>query len=143
VKIGDQNVRILIDQQVGQKVTNGVGAESSASTISGVVKISPALAGKASPEDTLYIYARAKDGPRMPLAIVRLQAKNLPAQFSLKDGMGMNPNMKLSSFPEVVISARVTKSGKAIPASGDLQGFSEVVKIGDQNVKILIDQQVP
>jgi len=127
----------------GQKVTNGVGAESSASTISGVVKISPALAGKASPEDTLYIYARAKDGPRMPLAIVRLQAKNLPAQFSLKDGMGMNPNMKLSSFPEVVISARVTKSGKAIPASGDLQGFSEVVKIGDQNVKILIDQQVP
>ena len=143
VKIGDQNVKILIDQQVGQKVTNGVGAESSASTISGVVKISPALAGKASPEDTLYIYARAKDGPRMPLAIVRLQAKNLPAQFSLKDGMGMNPNMKLSSFPEVVISARVTKSGKAIPASGDLQGFSEVVKIGDQNVKILIDQQVP
>jgi len=127
----------------GQKVTNGVGAEPSASTISGVVKISPALAGKASPEDTLYIYARAKDGPRMPLAIVRLQAKNLPAQFSLKDGMGMNPNMKLSSFPEVVISARVTKSGKAIPASGDLQGFSEVVKIGDQNVKILIDQQVP
>ncbi len=127
----------------GQKVTNGVEAESSASTISGVVKISPALAGKASPEDTLYIYARAKDGPRMPLAIVRLQAKNLPAQFSLKDGMGMNPNMKLSSFPEVVISARVTKSGKAIPASGDLQGFSEVVKIGDQNVKILIDQQVP
>ena len=143
VKIGDQNVKILIDQQVGQKVTNVVGAESSASTISGVVKISPALAGKASPEDTLYIYARAKDGPRMPLAIVRLQAKNLPAQFSLKDGMGMNPNMKLSSFPEVVISARVTKSGKAIPASGDLQGFSEVVKIGDQNVKILIDQQVP
>ena len=127
----------------GQKITNGVEAESSASTISGVVKISPALAGKASPEDTLYIYARAKDGPRMPLAIVRLQAKNLPAQFSLKDGMGMNPNMKLSSFPEVVISARVTKSGKAIPASGDLQGFSEVVKIGDQNVKILIDQQVP
>lgn len=127
----------------GQKVTNGVGAEPSASTISGVVKISPALAGKASPEDTLYIYARAKDGPRMPLAIVRLQAKNLPAQFSLKDGMGMNPNMKLSSFPEVVISARVTKSGKAIPASGDLQGFSKVVKIGDQNVRILIDQQVP
>jgi cytochrome c-type biogenesis protein CcmH len=127
----------------GQKLTNGVEAKPSASTIAGVVKISPALAGKASPEDTLYIYARAKNGPRMPLAIVRLQAKNLPAQFSLKDGMGMNPNMKLSSFPEVVISARVTKSGKAIPASGDLQGFSEVVKIGDQNVNILIDQQVP
>ena len=143
VKIGDQNVNILIDQQVGQKITNDVVAQASVSTISGIVTISPALAARASPEDTLFIYARAKDGPRMPLAIVRLQAKNLPARFLLKDGMGMNPNMKLSSFPEVVISARVTKSGKAIPASGDLQGFSEVVKIGDQNVNILIDQQVP
>ena len=126
-----------------QSETTDVVAKASANTISGIVKITPALAARASPEDTLYIYARAKDGPRMPLAIVRLQAKNLPARFSLKDGMGMNPNLKLSSFPEVVISARVTRSGKAIPASGDLQGFSEVVKIGDQNVNILIDQEVP
>ena len=113
------------------------------STISGVVNISPALSAKTSPEDTLYIYARAKSGPKMPLAIVRLQAKDLPAKFTLKDGMGMNPNMKLTSFPEVVISARVTKSGKAVPASGDLQGFSEVVRIGEQGVNILINQQVP
>jgi cytochrome c-type biogenesis protein CcmH len=55
----------------------------------------------------------------------------------------MNPNMKLTSFPEVIISARVTKSGKAIPASGDLQGFSKAVRIGNQNVSILINQQVP
>jgi cytochrome c-type biogenesis protein CcmH len=126
-----------------QKIIKSVEEKTSIGTVSGVVKISPALTAKAAPEDTLYIYARAKEGPRMPLAIVRLQAKDLPAQFLLKDGMGMNPNMKLSSFPEVVISARVTKTGKAIPASGDLQGFSEVVKVGDQNVNILIDQQIP
>ena len=126
-----------------QKVTNGVVAKASSNTISGIVRITPALAARASPEDTLYIYARAKDGPRMPLAIVRLQAKNLPARFSLKDGMGMNPNLKLSNFSEVVISARVTRTGKALPASGDLQGFSKVVKIGDQNVNILIDQEIP
>ncbi len=126
-----------------QKITKNVEKKASTGTVSGIVKISPALAAKAAPEDTLYIYARAKEGPRMPLAIVRLQAKDLPAKFLLKDGMGMNPNMKLSSFPEVVISARVTKSGKAIPTNGDLQGFSEVVKVGDQNVKILIDQQIP
>ena len=143
VKVGDQNVNIVIDQQIGEEVAKNVEAKVSAGTISGVVKISPTLAAKAAPEDTLYIYARAKEGPRMPLAIVRLQAKDLPAQFSLKDGMGMNPNMKLSSFPEVIISARVTKSGKAIPTSGDLQGFSEVVKVGDQNVNIVIDQQKP
>ncbi len=126
-----------------QKITKNIEKKASTGTVSGIVKISPALAAKAAPEDTLYIYARAKEGPRMPLAIVRLQAKDLPAQFLLKDGMGMNPNMKLSSFPEVIISARVTKSGKAIPANGDLQGFSEVVKVGDQNVNILIDQQIP
>ena len=143
VRIGDQNVNILIDRQVGDSVPVQVANKGSSPTISGVVNISPALSAKTSPGDTLYIYARAKSGPRMPLAIVRLQAKDLPAKFTLKDGMGMNPNMKLTSFPEVVVSARVTKSGKAIPASGDLQGFSEVVSIGNQNVNILINQQVP
>ncbi len=143
VRIGDQNVNILIDRQVGDSVPVQVANKGSSPTISGVVNISPALSAKTSPGDTLYIYARAKSGPRMPLAIVRLQAKDLPAKFTLKDGMGMNPNMKLTSFPEVIVSARVTKSGKAVPASGDLQGFSEVVSIGNQNVNILINQQVP
>ena len=112
-------------------------------TISGIVNISPELANKVSPEDKLYIYARAKNGPRMPLAIVILRAKDLPAKFTLKDGMGMNPNLKLTSFPEVIISARVTKSGKAMASSGDLQGFSKVVKIGNQNVNVLINKRVP
>ena len=143
VRIGDQDVNILIDRQVGDSVPVQVANKGSSPTISGVVNISPALLAKTAPGDTLYIYARAKSGPRMPLAIVRLQAKDLPAKFTLKDGMGMNPNMKLTSFPEVIISARVTKSGKAVPASGDLQGFSEVVRIGDQDVNILINQQVP
>jgi cytochrome c-type biogenesis protein CcmH len=143
VRIGDQGVNILIDRQVGESLPIQGAKKGSSPTISGVVNISPALSAKTSPGDTLYIYARAKRGPRMPLAIVRLQAKDLPAKFTLKDGMGMNPNMKLTSFPEVIISARVTKSGKAVPASGDLQGFSEVVGIGNQNVNILINQQVP
>ena len=112
-------------------------------SVSGVVNISPDLKDKISPEDKLYIYARAKNGPRMPLAIVILEAKNLPAKFTLKDGMGMNPNLKLTSFPEVIISARITKSGKAMPTSGDLQGFSEVIQIGNQNVNVLINKQIP
>ena len=142
VRIGDQAVNILIDRQVGDSAPVQVTKKSSLPTISGIVNISPDLLAKTSPEDTLYIYARAKTGPKMPLAIVRLQAKDLPAKFTLKDGMGMNPNMKLTSFPEVIISARVTKSGKAVPASGDLQGFSKVVRIGNQSVKILINKQV-
>ena len=144
VRIGDQAVNILIDRQVGDNApVKNTKKVFIFQQFQGLFNISPALLAKVSPEDKLYIYARAKSGPRMPLAIVILQAKDLPAKFTLKDGMGMNPNMKLTSFPEVIISARVTKSGKAVPVSGDLQGFSEVVRIGDQSVKILINKQVP
>ena len=79
----------------------------------------------------------------MPLAILRLQAKNLPATFSLDDAMAMSPAMKLSSFPEVVVGARISKSGTALPQPGDLQGFSQTVKLGDKGIKVVIDQQVP
>lgn len=112
-------------------------------SISGQVSISKELASKASPNDTLFIYARAKTGPKMPLAILRLKASDLPATFTLTDDMAMTPTMKMSSFSEVVIEARISKSGQAVPASGDLQGFSQPVKIGNNNIAILIDKQIP
>jgi cytochrome c-type biogenesis protein CcmH len=57
--------------------------------------------------------------------------------------MAMTPTMKISSFPEVVVEARISKSGQAVPTSGDLQGFSQPVKLGDKDISIVIDQQVP
>lgn len=112
-------------------------------SVSGRVTISKEIASKASPNDTLFIYARAKTGPKMPLAILRLKASDLPATFTLTDDMAMMPAMKISSFPEVVIEARISKSGQAVPASGDLQGFSQPVQIGNQDIAIVIDKQVP
>ncbi len=112
-------------------------------SISGQVAISKELASRASPNDTLFIYARAKTGPKMPLAILRLKASDLPATFSLTDDMAMMPTMKISSFPEVVIEARISKSGQAITASGDLLGFSEPVKLGHNNISIVINKQAP
>lgn len=111
--------------------------------ITGTVTLSPSLASKVSSNDTLFVFARAETGPKMPLAILRLTAKDLPATFSLDDDMAMTPTMKMSSFPQVVIGARITKSGQAVPASGDLEGFSEPVKIGDSNVTVVIDQIIP
>lgn len=102
-----------------------------------------ALADKVSATDTLFVFARASVGPKMPLAILRVQVKDLPVTFTLDDGMAMTPTMKLSSFPEVVIGARISKTGQAVPASGDLEGFSQPVKIGDTDVVVTIDQQVP
>lgn len=113
------------------------------SSVSGHVALKPELASKASANDTLFIYARAKTGPKVPLAILRLKVSDLPASFTLTDDMAMMPTMKMSSFPEIVIEARISKSGQAVPASGDLQGFSEPVKLGYNDISIVIDRQIP
>ncbi|MBE9536493.1 MAG: hypothetical protein IMF07_04870 [Proteobacteria bacterium] len=111
--------------------------------LKGKVSISPALGKKVSPTDTLFIFAQAASGPRMPLAIVSLQAKDLPASFSLNDSMAMTPAFKLSNFKEVNLVARVSKSGKAVPASGDLQGIVKGVKVGSsKRIAIQINEVI-
>ena len=123
-------------------VTTSAPVAATGTSISGSVTLDSAIASKASPNDTLFIFARAKTGPKMPLAILRLKASDLPATFSLNDDMAMTPAMKISSFPEVVVEARISKSGQAVPTRGDLQGFSHPVKLGDKAISIVINQQV-
>lgn len=105
------------------------------------VSLSPALAGKAAPQDTVFVFARPAQGPRMPLAIVRLQVKDLPTTVVLDDSHGMSPQMSLASVPEVVVVARVSKSGMAAAAPGDFEGVSAPVKAG-QSVTISIAKVV-
>ena len=111
--------------------------------ISGRVDIDPALASKVALNDTVFIYARAAGGPRMPLAILRVGAKELPRDFTLDDSMGMGPGAKLSATPEVVIEARISKSGNAMPQPGDLFGRTTPVKPGARGLRVNIDQVVP
>ncbi len=102
----------------------------SARSIKVTVKLSPALAGKTAPTDTVYIFARAAQGPKMPLAIVRKQVRELPVSVTLDDSTAMVPDMKMSSVTELVIGARVSKSGDAIPKPGDLEGYAPPLKAG-------------
>ena len=121
----------------------GTAASTSSGTLSGKVTLSPALAGKGSPNDSLYIFARAKVGPKAPLATLRLEVKDLPATFSLSDAMARS-GVQLSSFAdEMVVGARISKSGSPMPQSGDLQGFSQPVRIGAKGINVVIDQQLP
>ncbi|MGH8757725.1 MAG: tetratricopeptide repeat protein, partial [Burkholderiales bacterium] len=110
--------------------------------VSGVVKLAPALADKVAPTDTVFIFARAAEGPRMPLAIVRKQARELPITFKLDDSMAMAPEMKMSNFPQLVVGARISKSSNAAPQPGDLQGMSGAVTNGTAGITVLIDKEI-
>jgi cytochrome c-type biogenesis protein CcmH len=110
--------------------------------ITGTVTLSATLKSKADPNDTLFVLARAAQGPKMPLAILRKQVKDLPLSFELNDSMAMSPQMKMSNFDQVVVVARVSKSGNAMPQSGDLMGMSAPLALGSKGIKITIDQPV-
>jgi cytochrome c-type biogenesis protein CcmH len=112
------------------------------SRVSGVVRLAPELAGKVAPGDTVFIFARAAEGPRMPLAILRKRGSDLPVQFSLDDSMAMTPQTKLSAFPHVVVGARISKSANASQQPGDLQGLSAPVKVGARGVAVTIDTEL-
>ena len=109
------------------------------SSITGVVSLSPALAAKVAPDDTVFIFARAAEGPRMPLAILRRKASELPISFTLDDSTAMSPEMKLSKFARVVVGARVSKSGNAMPQPGDLVGQAGPLKPPAAKLGIMID----
>lgn len=111
--------------------------------VTGRVSLAQGLAARAAPTDTVFIFARAAGGPPVPLAVLRRQVRDLPLEFALDDSMAMAPNMKLSGFAEVVIGARISRSGGATPQSGDLQGLSKPVKVGTTGIAVLIDTAIP
>ena len=124
------------------KLQLGEQAVQAGSDVSGQVRLSANLKDQPALEDTLFIFARAVKGPKMPLAMLRVQVKDLPVNFKLDDSMAMSPQMKLSDFAEVVIVARVTKSGAAVPQAGDLEGVSAPVKLGSKNVAVEISKKI-
>lgn len=106
--------------------------------VSGTVELDPALRSKVADTDTVFIFARAVNGPRFPLAVMRKQVKDLPAKFALDDSMSMTPDAKLSGFPLLIVGARISKSGSATPSPGDLEGVLNQVKNGTQGLNIRI-----
>jgi cytochrome c-type biogenesis protein CcmH len=126
-------------------VALGAAAPASAATpslpngsIQGTVTLAAALTREAKPGDTVFIFARAAEGSRMPLAILRKQVKDLPISFNLDDSMAMSPAANLSKAGRVTVGARISKSGNAIPEKGDLAGQSAPVTVGAKGLKIEI-----
>jgi cytochrome c-type biogenesis protein CcmH len=118
-------------------------ANSAATSVSGRVELSPALKDKAKPDDVVFIFARAVDGPRMPLAAKRVRAADLPVDFMLDDSQAVMPGATISSAKQVRVEVRISKSGQAQAGKGDLTGKSAAVKPGAKGLRIVIDQVDP
>ncbi len=128
--------KIAPTQPAEKKALNSTG-------VSGTVTLSPKLAAKLDPSATVFIFARATQGQPMPLAIVRTTVSSLPYAYHLDDSTALMPNNKLSQANEVVVVARVSRSGDAKQQTGDLQGITAALKPIGQNVDIEINQVLP
>ena len=108
------------------------------------VTLDPSLSSSVAPDDAVFVYAQALSGPPMPLAVTRKKVRDLPIQVTLNDSMAMMPAMALSKFPTVRVVARISKSGNAIPQSGDLKGQVEPVSVNQpEPVDIVILERIP
>jgi len=114
------------------------GANSA--NLMGRVLASSALATKIHPTDTVFIYATAVSGSRMPLAMIKTSVDKLPFDFVLNDSNAMNPSAVLSSATEVLVKARISASGNAMPQPGDYGVTIGPVKIDTKNINLTISE---
>lgn len=123
--------------------TSALANEAAKKSVSLSVSLDPAFQDKLNPEHTLFVYARAAKGPRMPLAIVRHKAGELPLEVQLNTSMAMMPQMSLEKFSHVVFLARISASGNAITQAGDIIGETGVLEWRklDEPVAIVINKQ--
>jgi cytochrome c-type biogenesis protein CcmH len=137
-----RTIQANIDEAKSRSKSKPAANDAVAKGVTGTVKLSPKLAEKVSPGDTVFIFARAAEGPPMPLAVLRRKVRDLPVQFSLDDSMAMTPQLRLSGFSRVIVGARVSKSGSATPQAGDVQGFSPPVPNDASGVSVVLDAVV-
>ena len=130
--------------RVGKSVSSQ-SDQSVAPVVKVQVSIESSILSQIDPDDTVFIIARAHNGPPAPLAAVKKQVKDLPISLDLDDSLAMLPNLNISSFEQILVIARVSRSGTAQSQSGDFLGQSEPIRPGvdDAVVEILISEQVP
>ena len=138
-QLNEQEIAEL--KQAAPVIETASNAEAAKAEIEVTVELDPALKDKVSATDTVFIFAKAMQGPPMPLAAVKQTVSALPLTVSLNDAMAMMPQMKLSNFEQVKVSAVISKSGQPGTQAGDL--FAEISPVNvksQEKIKLLIDQ---
>jgi cytochrome c-type biogenesis protein CcmH len=118
-------------------------AAATSARITGRVVLSPSLASRVSPQDTVFIYATPTQGSRMPLAVVRTTVEKLPFNFVLDESSAMGPQATLAGQSQVSVRARISSTGDAMPKPGDLGVLKTPVKVGATGVELKIDGPLP
>lgn len=112
--------------------------------LSVMVSLEPVWLDKVNPDDVLYVYAKAEQGPPMPLAVSQHRVADLPLTIQLTDHMAMIPQHTLSQYQQVLVGARISPSGQAIAQTGDLQSAElSVDRRETDRVSVLINQLIP
>lgn len=138
-----RSVRGSIAEAARLETEAAPAAPPSALALEGEVVVSPALAARVQAGDTLFVFARAVNGPRMPLAIQRGPAGEGRWTFRLDDTMAMAPSLRLSGFGQVTLGARLSRSGQATPQPGDLVGEIGPVAPGAGGLRVTLDRVQP
>ena len=134
----------MIPSPAATPSSSPAAASAGGPSLTVTVDISPELKARIAPSDVLFVFARAAEGPRMPLAIQRLPAGSLPVTVTLDDSTSMMPALKLSTMPQVVVGARVSKSGQATPQPGDFEALSApIANTHAAPIALTIDKVVP
>ena len=122
----------------------GRAAVDSGASVALTVALSDEARADTRPEETVFVYARASEGPPMPLAVSRHTVADLPVTVTLDESMAMMPTMSLARFPDVTVGARVSRTGEAIAAPGDWFAEREGVEVGaGDTVELVIDTRRP
>lgn len=121
-----------------------VNADPAAHFIKGTVELADKVKDKVRPSDTVFVFARPTQGSKMPVAFMRITVDQLPAKFHLDGTSQMGMGVKtLADVTEVILEARISRSGNFMPSKGDLQGLIKGhVKVGATDVKIVIDTYI-
>ncbi|MFZ5562127.1 MAG: c-type cytochrome biogenesis protein CcmI [Pseudomonadota bacterium] len=135
-----QEMQAMLAEARGRRSVAAPKAAASGPALRVRVRIDRALAGRYGPDDNLYVFARALQGPPMPLAVARRRAGELPLTLELDDSQSMVPERLLSSVQEIAVSARISRHGDPQPQPGDLEAVAVPVRRngGTQSVELLI-----
>lgn len=109
--------------------------------VAGVVTLSPKLKGKVSAGATLFVTAKTPDGAGAPLAVWRYKGSDFPIEFRLDDSSAIMPGRTISQFSEVLVTAKVSKSGSAEPGKGDLLATPVKARLGNTTLVVELDAE--